>query len=199
MLDLLIPRACLVCRAPGPELCRDCRGGLAWLHAGTVERTGALDAVWAPLAYDGTARALVHALKLRGLTAAAGLMAAQIAAGVPRGLLDERVLVPVPGNPRKRRARGFDPADLIARSLARRTGLPLAVVLRSARAPAQVGAGRAQRLRRAGIEVVGAAPARVLLVDDVRTTGATLEACARALQGAGATSVVAATYARTLG
>jgi predicted amidophosphoribosyltransferase len=198
MLELLIPRACLVCRAPGAELCRGCRAGLAWLPD-AVERSGALDAAWAPLAYDGTARALVHALKLRGLTAAAGLMAAQIAAGAPRHLLDDRVLVPVPGNPRKRRARGFDPAERIARSLARRTGLPLAAVLRSGPAPAQVGAGRAQRLRRTAIEVGGAAPARVLLVDDVRTTGATLEACANALRRAGAASVAAVTYARTLG
>jgi predicted amidophosphoribosyltransferase len=199
VLELLIPRACLVCRAPGAELCRACRAGLPWLADTRVDRTAALDAVWAPLSYDGTARALVHALKLRGLTAAAALMAAQIVAGAPPALLEARVLVPVPGNPRKRRARGFDPAERIARSLARRTGLPLAAVLRSARAPAQVGAGRAQRLRRGGIDVAGASPQRVLLVDDVRTTGATLDACARALRRAGTVSVAAVTYARTLG
>jgi len=142
----------------------------------------------------------VHALKLRGLTAAADLMAAQIAAGVPAGLLAGRTLVPVPGSPRKRRARGFDPAERIASALARRTGLPVLVVLRPRiGAGSQVGAGREQRLRRAAIDVAGRAPARALLVDDVQTTGATLEACARALKQAGSETVVAVTYARTLG
>jgi predicted amidophosphoribosyltransferase len=199
MLDLLIPRACLVCRAPGADLCQACRRALPWL-APDCGRTGALDLVWSPLAHDGTARALVHALKLRGLTAAADLMAAQIAAGAPSGLLDARVLVPVPGNPRKRRARGFDPAERIGRALGRRAGLPVQAVLRVDRgAKAQVGAGRRQRLQRGGIEVVGDPPECVTLVDDVRTTGATLDACARALKHAGSATVVAVTYTRTLG
>jgi predicted amidophosphoribosyltransferase len=161
---------------------------------------GALDLVWSPLAHDGTARALVHALKLRGLTAAADLMAAQIVAGAPSGLLDACALVPVPGNPRKRRARGFDPAERIARALGRRTRLPVQAVLKAERgAEAQVGAGRRQRLRRGGIELAGDPPGRVTLVDDVRTTGATLDACARALKHAGSATVVAVTYTRTLG
>lgn len=160
---------------------------------------GALDRAWSPLAHDGTARSLVHALKLRGLTAAADLMAAQITAGAPSGLLDTGVLVPVPGNPRKRRTRGFDPAERIARALARRTGLRVAPVLAAdRRAAAQVGAGREQRLRRGGIEAVSVAPERVTLVDDVRTTGATLDACARALRDAGAQVVEGFTLARAV-
>jgi predicted amidophosphoribosyltransferase len=199
MLDLLVPRACLVCRAPGAMLCRACRGALPWLPPDPV-RGVACELAWAPVAYDGAARALVHALKLRGLTATADLMAAQIAAGVPAELLADRTLVPVPGNPRKRRARGFDPAERIARALARRTGLPTRAVLRArAGAGSQVGAGREQRLRRAAINVAGKPPRRALLVDDVQTTGATLEACARALKHAGSETVVAVTYARTLG
>src|SRR5947208_37878 len=55
------------------------------------------------------------------------------------------------------------------------------------------------RLHRTAIDVAGGAPARALLVDDVQTTGATLEACARALKQAGSETVVAVTYARTLG
>jgi predicted amidophosphoribosyltransferase len=199
MLDLLVPPACLVCRAPGDALCRACRTGLPWL-GGEPVRGAACELAWAPLAHDGTARSLVHALKLRGHTAAADLMAAQIAAGAPAQLVAGRTLVPVPGNPRKRRARGFDPAERIAAALERRTGLPVRSALRATgAAAAQVGAGRAQRLRRAAIEVVAAAPERVALVDDVQTTGATLEACARALKHAGAATVVAVTYTRTLG
>jgi len=213
VLDLLLPPACLACRAPGELLCRGCRGGLPWLPPARCERCGlptpcgarcpageaAFERSWAPVAYDGTARALIHALKLRALTAAADLMAAQIAAGAPAELLAAGTLVPVPGNPRRRRARGFDPAEAIARALRRRTALPMRPVLRSAAAgPAQAGAARAQRLRRPAIAVARQLRGRVILVDDVHTTGATLDACARALKDAGTGPVVAVTYARTL-
>jgi len=214
LLDIVLPPACLVCRAPGGALCRGCRSGLPWLPAERCGRCGlpspcgarcparaaAFESAWAPVAYDGTARALVHALKLRGLTAAADVMAAQIAAGAPASLLAAGTLVPVPGNPRRRRARGFDPAERIAGALARRTGLPTSAALRAAGGGGpQAGAGREQRLRRAAIEARGEPPEHVILVDDVHTTGATLDACARALRAAGATSVAAVIYARTLG
>jgi predicted amidophosphoribosyltransferase len=220
MLDLLLPPACLACRSAthrGERLCRLCRDGLPWLPADRCARCGlpspcgarcpareaAFDRAWAPVAYDGTARALIHALKLRALTAAADLMAAQIAATAPPELLAAGALVPVPGTPRRRRHRGFDPAELIARALRRRTALPLQAALRAGgAATAQAGAGRAQRLRRATagtLTLAGRAPERAILVDDVHTTGATLDACARALRGAGSSSVVAVTYARTLG
>jgi predicted amidophosphoribosyltransferase len=113
------------------------------------------------------------------------------------------VLVPVPGNPGRRRGRGFDPAEAIARALRRRSGLPMQLLLQAkGRAPAQAGAARATRLRRGesgAVAVRGSAPQRAVLVDDVHTTGATLDACARALRAAGSSSVTAVIYARTLG
>jgi predicted amidophosphoribosyltransferase len=219
LLDLLVPPACIVCRAPlraGDRLCRVCRAGLVWLPVDRCRRCGlpnpcglrcparaaAFSQAWAPVAYDGTARALVRVLKLRGVLAAADVMAAQIAAGVPPAMLADGVLVPVPGHPRRRRARGFDQAERIATALGRRAALPVARCLtRGGAAPPQAGAGRGERLRRIGgtIGIAGAVPERAILVDDVHTTGATLDACARALRAAGSTSAVAVTYARTLG
>jgi predicted amidophosphoribosyltransferase len=216
LLDLLVPPACLACRAPGGSLCRACRDGLPWLPPDRCDKCGlpspcgarcparaaAFERSWAPVAYDGTARARVHALKLRGLIAAADLMAAQIAAGAPPELLAGGVLVPVPGHPQRRRRRGFDQAERIAAALSRRAGLPASGCLRRAgSAPPQAGAGREQRLRRAGtaIGVDGPSPERAVLVDDVHTTGATLDACARALKAAGSHTVIAVSYARTLG
>jgi predicted amidophosphoribosyltransferase len=219
LLDLLVAPACLTCRAPlraGERLCRACRTGLVWLPADRCPRCGlpnpcgtrcparaaAFSQSWSPVVFDGTARALVHALKLRGMIAAADVMAAQIAATVPPTIVGDGALVPVPGHPRRRRARGFDQAERIAAALGHRAALPVVRCLtRGGAAPPQAGAGRGQRLHRiaGAIAVGGAAPERAILVDDVHTTGATLDACARALRAAGTTSAVAVTYARTLG
>ena len=140
-------------------------------------------------------------MKFRGALAVADLMAAQLAAGAPGALLHGATLVPVPLHPARRRARGFDQAARIAAALARRSSLPLDPCLRREGEPArQLGASRAARTAAGRIAVTASAPVprRVALVDDVHTTGATLDACARALRAAGAQEVVALAYARTL-
>jgi len=217
LLAVVAPPLCLVCRAPlgGPEelLCVTCSRTLPWLRGwrcprcalprhrggGCPAARASFDAAQAAMAYEGGARALVRALKFRGALPAAGLMAAQLAAVLPppRAV----AVVPVPPQRRRRRARGFDPAGLIAAALAERLDAPCAAMLaRYDVAGRQTRAGRDER--RAGDRLVVAArtpaPASVLLVDDVHTTGATLEACARALKAAGARRVVAVSYARTL-
>ena len=223
LLSVLVPPVCLACRAPlrraGEALCAACRVALPWLGARVCPRCalpvpcGAVGGVcpawraafgraWAPFAHDGPARELVGALKFRGATAAADVMAAHVAANAPPRLLRDASLVPVPAHPARVRARGFDQGALLAAALARRTGRPVAACLRRDGPRArQVGAGRAARRRAGGrieVRATGPAPAVALLVDDVHTTGATLDACARALRRAGATSVGAVTYTRTL-
>jgi predicted amidophosphoribosyltransferase len=218
LLSLLIPPACLACRVPlarsSDPLCAGCRSRLPWLGPGTCARCGlpppcapcpawraAWTRAWAPLAHDGPARALVGALKFRGLLAAADVMAAQVAANARPELLDGATLVAVPAHPSRRRARGFDQAALLARALSRRTGRPLVACLERVDAGArQLGAGRAQRRAGGRLEVRCRAPAPgvVALIDDVHTTGATLDACARALRAGGSWRVAALTYTRAL-
>jgi predicted amidophosphoribosyltransferase len=143
----------------------------------------------------------VTALKFRGAGAAADLMAAQIAATAPAGLLDGATLVAVPAHRARRRERGFNQAERLARALAHRTGRPADACLRRSGAPTrQLGARRAARLSagRIAVGAAGRAPAVAVLVDDVYTTGATLDACAQALREAGARTVRAVAYARTL-
>lgn len=223
LLDLLAPPSCAACRTPldaGP-LCAGCRATLPWLHdpcprcalprrGGRCRACPAAQAAfthaYAPLAHAGPARDLVLALKLRGLVAAADLMAAQIVAGAPPGVFAEgTLLVPIPSARGRRRRRGFDPAEAIASALARRTGTRTARLLHRGAAQQQVGRGRRERLAAAArtpLEAVARAPARgappVVLVDDVHTTGATLGSGASALRSAGFPQISAVSYVRSL-
>jgi ComF family protein len=215
----LAPPACWGCRAAvgaGQALCSSCRAEIRFLRGICCSRCGlpvpcgrrclsagsALERAWAPVVFEGPARALVHALKFRGALGVADVMAAQIVSGAPGGLLDPPItLVPVPTHATRHRARGFDHADHLARALAVRTGLDIArCLIRSGPATRQAGASRAARKASGRIEVRvrGDPPERVVLVDDVHTTGATLEACGRALRRAGAYTVCAVAYARAL-
>ena len=204
LVSLVAPPVCAGCGAhagAGEPLCGECRHELRWL-TGAAQVAGM--AVFAPLAYEGPARAMVRALKFRGATLAAGTMAAQIAANAPPDALGRGALVPVPLHPRRLRRRGFNQAERLAAALSRRTGLRVADCLcRAGTGRTQMGRDRAQRL--AGVwGTVGVAPGarvprRAILVDDVVTTGATLGACAAALRAAGVHEVSAVAYARTPG
>src|SRR4051812_19292929 len=219
LIAALAPPACVACRrtlrAAGERLCPDCTRALPWLRGGCPlcglprhRRAGcpALGAAfarsWAPLAYEGVARDLVAALKFRSALVAADVMAAHIAANLPSEYRHpSAVLVPVPALPARRRARGFDPARVLARSLSPRILCPVADCLaRDPHGGRQVGATRAVRRApgRITIRVRGDPPVHAVLVDDVHTTGATLEACANAILTAGGSVLGAITYARTL-
>lgn len=218
LLALVVPPVCVACgrslRQAGESLCPTCRARLPWLTGARClrcalpapcdpcpARGAAYDRTWTPLAYAGTARAVVTALKFRGGLALADLMAAQMASGAPPELLVDATLAPVPARPGGRRERGFDQAERIARALALRTGRPLTGCLRRTEGNGrQVGATRRERLTpgRIDVQVHGPAPSAVTLIDDVYTTGATLEACAQALREAGARRIVGVAYARTL-
>ena len=206
-------------------MCGACLRRMPWLRghrcprcalprhrAGCPAAASAFDRAWAPLAYEGPARDLVRALKFDGALPVAGLMAAHLAANLP---LDLRTgpegpdgppphgveVVAVPPHRGRLRRRGFDPAALLAAGLAARAGLPLSPCLRRTdRGRRQVGAGRSTRRSAGRFRALATAPPprAAVLVDDVHTTGATLDVCARALKAEGAEWVGAITYVRTL-
>lgn len=197
LLMPLAPPFCVACRAPGGSqpLCGECRRALERLPRAAVEAHGIR--LWAPLKYEGPSRAVVQGLKFHGAIALADYMAAAIAANAPAGML-AAPLVAVPAPPDRRRRRGFDQAQVLAQALARRTRLPLLPLLRRDGSSRQVGRTRADRLRSPpSFRALRAGSSRVVLVDDVVTTGATLAACAGALRQAGWICEAAVAYART--
>jgi predicted amidophosphoribosyltransferase len=218
LLAVIAPPVCAACGCGLPRadglVCGGCLRELPWIgdrgcprcalpsHGGRAcpGWDAPFDSAWSPLAYEGVARDLVAALKFRGALPLAGLMAGQMAANAP-GWAPGAAVVPVPPSRRRLRERGFDPAALLARGFAARTGHALDPCLRRTdRTGRQVGAGRAERSCEGRLQVRATSPpARVvLLLDDVHTTGATLRACARALRDEGAEEIHAITYARTL-
>ena len=205
LLHAAAPPLCWDCGGiarSGAPLCAGCRGRLRWLGPAIVDVAGLR--TWAPVAYEGPARALVGGLKFRGAAGLAEAMAAQVVASVPPALLEGAALVPVPLSPGRLRRRGFNQAERLAAAVASRESLPIAACLeRRAADRSQVGLPRAARLA-AVRDAIAAAPGvevprHALLVDDVVTTGGTLAACARALRAAGTRDVAAVAYARTLG
>lgn len=208
-LSLVAPPACVACgrhAGAAEPLCGRCRRGLPWLGGDPVRIDTSLP-LWAPVAHEGPARALVAALKFRGAVDLAATMAAQIAASAPPEWLEAAgaapILVPVPLHPARRRRRGFNQAERIATALGARTGLGVADSLeRTGPATRQVGRDSGERRAIRGTVSVrprGLVPRSALVVDDVATTGATLAACAAALREAGASEVAALAYARTPG
>jgi ComF family protein len=210
LVGLAVPRLCWSCSGlarRGEPLCGGCRAGLRRLAAEPVLASGL--GVWAPVAYSGPARDLVRALKFRGAVGLADAMAAQIVANGPPGMVEGRTVVPVPLHPRRLRSRGYNQAAAIAEAVGRRAHLPVRdCLVRSVLSVTQIGRNRVERTAgpagTIGIRASAEAPAladggRVVLVDDVVTTGATLGACRDALAAHGARDVVAVCFARTIG
>jgi putative sigma-54 modulation protein len=142
------------------------------------------------------ARELIARVKYRNVRAVVPWLAAAMAGELAASAARVGVVTWAPTTPEHRRSRGFDPAELLARAVARRLHARCVRLLRRRPGPPQTGLDAAARRRGPRFTARRVAPPRVLLVDDVATTGATLAAAAAALRAAGAREIVALTAAR---
>jgi predicted amidophosphoribosyltransferase len=181
--------SCAGCGVGAGPLCPSCAGKIrAPLARG--EPPG-IDRILAAWEYDGAARELVLALKLRTVRPAAIPLAAAMAALALRNGLRGTELTWVPARRRDVRRRGYDHAEILAREVGRRLGLPARARLhRVADRPDQAALGARERRRNLrGVFAGRACPGGVVLVDDLVTTGATAAACTAALRAAGASRI----------
>jgi ComF family protein len=205
LVALVFPPHCAVCEAPSPgALCGACVC-TAWAEEpDTIVTSPGLDGVAYVGDHGGPLRAAILALKFHRRVVVASalveLLAARLATRQSEWAID--LVVPVPSHRRRRRERGVNQTLLLARGVARQCALPLdADALRRTRYTVpQTQLRPVERLENLA-DAFAAAPdrvrsRRVLLVDDVVTTGATLSACAEALRAAGAAAVYALTLSR---
>jgi len=214
LVDLLLPPACAGCGRYGAELCGSCHASFSpasqprdrFLAADPGVVVGdELELALAAFAYEGALRRALSRLKYGGAARLASPLAL-IALPVLRRVLaltGPAHLVPVPVHDERLRQRGYNQAALLARAMARHVGMPVADVLVRRRPTTQQHrldrAARLRNLREAfAVQPKARPPPIVVLVDDILTTSATLEACAAVLRAQGTDRVVGIAVAREI-
>ncbi len=205
ILELLFPRKCILCRGilgkEETDLCRKCRS-----HSPTYRRTkrqiphiADVTAVWF---YEGAVRRSLHRYKFRNARHYAAPYGRLLALRVQADLEEPELITWVPISARRLRRRGYDQSELLAQVLSAELGIPTQRTLEKFRDNRQNSTIQAPEQRRANVLGVyrpvhpeAFRGKRVLLLDDILTTGATSSECARVLLTAGAKSITFAVIA----
>ena len=221
-VDSFFPKQCVSCGKVGSFLCLSCKEKLPRLlsplcpkcgrpqASGIVcpscrQRRTEIDGIRSPYRFDEVIRKAIHQLKYQNLKAISSCLAELLADYLGSSPLPCEVLVPVPLHQRRLKERGYNQSSLLSRELGKLTNLPVIenCLIRIKEAQPQVKAASMEERRE---NVVGAFMCRdekvsgkqVILIDDVCTSGATLESCAVALKSKGAISVWGLTIAREI-
>lgn len=228
LLDFLLPPACAGCGEPlacagGPPVCRNCRLRLQSIPPPFCARCGfplgtgsapaclecrewprALEWARAAAVLESPATHLVHALKYEGWRSVGDYMGREMVRRLGQGMGPVDCVVPIPTSPSRRRRRGYNQAELIARAVARELEKPVvSALVRPGAARSQTTVGPAERFTNVkgafhlGDSVHKRLKARrLLVVDDVITTGATLGAATETLVETAPASILAVAFAR---
>ena len=218
-LDLLFPLRCLGCGKEGDLLCPSCRQSLPKIEVPFCQRCGTpvkegvlcptctsypltIDGIRSLLIFEGTVRQAIHQFKYRHIKAMAAPLGQLLTEFLHTHPMPGEVLTPVPLHPKRLRQRGYNQASLLASEISKNTVLPVVegMLLRLRDTVSQTKTASAAE-RRDNVRGAFACQQKlhgenILLIDDVCTTGATLDACATALKAAGAGSVWGLTAAR---
>ncbi len=222
-LDVLFPRKCLGCGKEGEYLCVNCYGKInfhpqqrcAVCNRNSIDgrihyrcnRAWGLDGVWAATSYEGVMRTVLHKFKYGDVRNLNRMAAGMMAENLPAGLKEFELVVPVPLFGLRKRWRGFNQAEMLARELGKRLGVEVnsKILIRKkfGLLQAQI-KERKKRLAnlRQGFEInpemkrTEVRGKRILLVDDIVTTGTTLRRAALPLKRAGASQVWGVVVAR---
>lgn len=219
-VDFFFPSRCISCGKWGNFLCTDCSNKLPQItppvctKCGRPESSGPLcatcwgwnsqiDGIRSPFRFDGAVRQVIYELKYHNLKAIAGKMAQLLFQYIVYNPLPFDVLIAVPLHKSRLKQRGYNQSELIAKKLSNLLLLPLLTksLCRSRDCPPQARTETVEERRKNVHNAficndLGLAGKKVLLIDDVCTSGATMEACAAALKRAKAASVWGLTFAR---
>ena len=221
-LNLLFPQWCVGCGKKGDFICHSCRRSLPRImpplcpRCGKPQSSGILcsscvswqaeiDGIRSPFRFDGVMRQAIHQLKYRNLRTLAAPLARLLNDYLNTSPVPGEVLVPVPLHRKRLRERGYNQSSLLARELGKLTSLPVVdnCLIRQRHAPPQTRTSTVDERQSNVADAFACGDQRlrdkqVLLIDDVSTSGATLDACAAALKVAGATSVWGLVLAREI-
>jgi ComF family protein len=221
-LDLFFPQNCLGCRKEGELLCRDCQKSLPRIPNPICPKCGRpqtsnilcprcnnwhsdIESIRSPLKFTGVIREAIHQFKYKNLRSLAKPLAIILQNYWIENTLPVKLVIPVPLHPKRLRERGYNQSSLLAREFSRLVNLPFCedyltrVKYISPQAKTQ---SIEERLRNVDQAFTCKKPLpdniAVLLIDDVSTSGATLDACAKALKSAGTCNVYGLTLAREI-
>lgn len=220
LLDWIYPPQCVSCGTPGSLFCRDCRDGLQPVGDHFCSKCGKplnkgrscrlcrmtefpFLASRAPYIYDGPAAALIKKLKYEGCLDLVPILSNLLYDFWKELGWDADLIIPVPLSEKRRAQRGFNQSEMIGRSFSKKVGIPIkpGALMKIRHTAQQVGLNAEERRENLSgafaAEKVMVQGKRILLLDDVMTTGSTFAECSAVLLDAGAGSVVCLSVATT--
>jgi ComF family protein len=217
LLDLIFPPCCVSCKALGQRLCDSCAGGISWIDTNICTKCGLpltintshccidpadLRFVRSAAVFSGAMRKALHAMKYYSDRSLAEQLVCRAHHHWNPPSWDFDALMPVPLGRQRQQTRGYNQSHLLAVALSRLVGIPVDTksLIRVRETQSQVGLSIQARKENTdnAFRAFSVHHRKVLLVDDVCTTGATLQSCAEALTQAGSAGVGAITIARAV-